>query len=788
MNGDDSTAHPHFQPHPHPHADAQTPPDVDWGRYVLALRRYKWPVLAVTVFGALAGVAAARYVKPVYMARASIWIEAANQKTPPAASQVGAGVGQFLATTGWVELARSSEVLEPVVREQRLYLLPENAADSNLFSTFSVNGPLRVTRYRLQVDTNGRAFTLATSKGRVVQRGSPGDVIGPALEWSWSPPAAELRPGRRVDFTAESPIAAAVRLSGKLRVKTDLDGNFLRLELHGSDPALITATVNAAAQRVVRVAGELKKQQLTELVNILSEQLKRAHDNLNNAEAARQHYLGKTVNYVTGGSTRVTPGLEFARDPAMASFFDMKVSVELIHRDRMAIQRALASDSGISVDELAAIESVDRSTELSAALKDLTAKRAELRALQFRYTDAHEPVQRLAGEVRDLERVAIPRLARAVMAGLAAREADLSQRIKAASGTLQRIPPLAIEEEQLRRNVENADRLFSSVQQRYDEARLAVATSIPDVQVLDLAAEPETPAIRTAPFLIFAGLIGGFGLGLLGAVIRDRSDPKVRYPQQVTEAMGLPILGVVPRVARNGGSKGDGTLQVIEALRGVRLNVAHAHGTAGPLMLTITSPGRSDGKSFVACNLALSFAVMGSKTLLVDGDVRRGGLHRLLSAARKPGLTDVLAGKLPLDEVIQATRYPGLSFIGCGSRTTNGPELLGTAAMAQVMADLRTRYNVIVMDSPPLSAGVDAYVLGTLTSSMLMVLRAGVSDREMAEAKLDVLDRLPVRMLGAVLNDVEPGGTYRYYSYYLEGYEAREEIDGPRSRVLRGGD
>ncbi len=205
-------------------------------------------------------------------------------------------------------------------------------------------------------------------------------------------------------------------------------------------------------------------------------------------------------------------------------------------------------------------------------------------------------------------------------------------------------------------------------------------------------------------------------------------------------------------------------------------------------MLTITSPGRSDGKSFVACNLALSFAVMGSKTLLVDGDVRRGGLHRLLSAARKPGLTDVLAGKLPLDEIIQATRYPGLSFIGCGSRTTNGPELLGTAAMAQVMADLRTRYNVIVMDSPPLSAGVDAYVLGTLTSSMLMVLRAGVSDREMAEAKLDVLDRLPVRMLGAVLNDVEPGGTYRYYSYYLEGYEAREEIDGPRSRVLRGGD
>ncbi|HEV8380684.1 MAG TPA: polysaccharide biosynthesis tyrosine autokinase [Gemmatimonadales bacterium] len=772
-------------------------PDVDWGRYGLALRRYKWAVLVATLLGAVAGFGAARLVKSVYSARASVWIEAANQKA--AAPSAGAWYGELLATTGWVELARSTEVLEPVVRDLKLYIHPQDDADSALFARFTVGDVMRAGAYRLEVDKTGQTFTLTTKGGRLVQRGAPGDVIGgPDLGWTWSPPAAQLAAERRVDFTVEQPVAAAVRLGGKLRVKTDLDGNFLRLELRGSNPAQVTATVNSAARRVVTVAGELKKEQLSELVSILAEQLKRSRQNLTSAEAALEQYLGRTVSFVTGGaggagganSSRVTPGLEFARDPALASYFDMKVSVELIHRDRMAIARALAqvSDSGIAVDELAAIESVDRSTELAAALKDLTAKRAELRALRYRYTDAHVPVQRLAGEVRNLERTAIPRLAGAVVAGLAAREADLTQRINATSATLHKIPPLAIEEEQLRRNVANADRLFSSVQQRYDEARLAEATSIPDVQVLDLAVEPETPAIRTGPFLMFAGLVGGFGFGMLVAVIRDRSDPKFRYPQQVTEAMGLPILGVVPRVVHNGGNGGESTLRAIEALRGVRLNVVHAHGTAGPVLLTITSPGRSDGKSFVACNLALSFAVMGAKTLLIDGDVRRGGLHRLLSAARKPGLTDVLAGKLPLDEVIQATPYPGLSFIGCGSRTTNGPELLGTAAMAQVMAELRTRYQVIVLDSPPLSAGVDAYVLGTLTSTMLMVLRAGVSDREMAEAKLDVLDRLPVRMLGAVLNDVEPGGTYRYYSYYLEGYEAREELEGPRARVLRKSD
>src|SRR5205823_5704766 len=133
---------------------------------------------------------------------------------------------------------------------------------------------------------------------------------------------------------------------------------------------------------------------------------------------------------------------------------------------------------------------------------------------------------------------------------------------------------------------------------------------------------------------------------------------------------------------------------VIEALRAIRLRVVHAHGSAGPIAVTISSPGRSDGKSLIASNLALAFADRGYRTLPVDGDVRGGAPHRVLKTARKPGLT---------------------------------------------------------------------------------VLRTGFSDREQAEAKLDVLARLPIRVLGAVLNDVRLGGEYRYYSYYMAGYEAEDE-------------
>ena len=127
------------------------------------------------------------------------------------------------------------------------------------------------------------------------------------------------------------------------------------------------------------------------------------------------------------------------------------------------------------------------------------------------------------------------------------------------------------------------------------------------------------------------------------------------------------------------------------------------------------------------------------------------------------------------EQVLRATAYPSLWFIGCGARNPLGPELLTTAPMARLLADLRPSFDVILVDSPPLAAGADAYALGTMTGAMLLVLRTGFSNREQAEAKFDVLQRFPIRVLGAVLNDVRLGGEYRYYSYYIAGYEAGEE-------------
>jgi Mrp family chromosome partitioning ATPase len=142
---------------------------------------------------------------------------------------------------------------------------------------------------------------------------------------------------------------------------------------------------------------------------------------------------------------------------------------------------------------------------------------------------------------------------------------------------------------------------------------------------------------------------------------------------------------------------------------------------------------------------------------------------------RRPGLLDYLTGSATMEEIIRPTTQEGVWAIPCGARRHHGPELLGSAAMSEMMGFVKARFNVIIVDSPPLSAGIDAFVLGTATGHLMMVFRTGETDRQMAEAKLRLLDRLPVRVLGAVLNEIETDGVYRYYSY-LYGYHSDEEM------------
>ena len=748
----------------------------DWRRIGSVLLRFKWVVILMLALGLGAGFAATRVLRPVYRAQANVWVDVPDRRGNGSSDARGPiRQGALLDADAWVELLRSYVVLDQVVRDLRLYLKVKRTSDRATFDAFRVNDIFRPGDYRLSVSDDGRQYTLASAEGVDLERGTVGDSVGNRLGFRWAPPAGSLPPGRTVEFSVVPPRDAALRLGEQLDVRMDMNGNFLALELRGPNPVLITSILNAVAQRYVEVAAQLNREKLTQLTKILEDQLTTAKRNLDSAETALQGFRTRTITLPSDQAADRKAAAD-TRDPIRTSFFDMAVERDQLRRDGAAIDRLLAQGGGgdgLPTEALSAIGSVQHAPELSNALKELSDKQAQLRTYRYHYSEAYPPVQRLAREISELQQRTIPTLARALSAQLATRESELGRQVGAASRDLRQIPARDIEDVRLNRNAQLKEQTYTALQQRFDQARLAAEATLPDVRILDPAVVPQRPVKNTAPRLLFMGLLGGLGLGVLGAILLDRADPRVRYPEHVSRDLGLPIIGAVPHL------RAKEPAEVVEALRGVRLSLVHEYGP-GPLLVTVTSPGPGDGKSFLSANLALTFADAGHRTLLVDGDVRRGVLHLRFKANRQPGLVDFLLGKAGLDEIVQGTEYPRLAFIGCGTRTQRAPEVLGSPAMTQFIADLRNQYDVILVDSPPLTAGVDPFVLGTVTGALFLVLRTGHSHRDITGAKLEVLDRLPIRLLGAVLNDVPHGaayGYYSYYSYYLPGYEAVDEGD-----------
>jgi tyrosine-protein kinase Etk/Wzc len=762
--------------------------ELDWRRVLGAIVRFKWLIVSVTVVGGMVGAAATRFVKPQYQAQATIWIDQTDRRGG-ADPRGPIRQGQLLEPVAWVDLLQSYMVLDRVVRDQRLFLTAARPADSAALATFGVAERYQPGVYQLTVDSTGRSYELASTNGIELERGVTGDSVGARLGFRWAPTAPELGAGRTMRFTVATLRDGARRLEEALEVRADQEGNFLHVGLRGANPARIAAIANAVAQRYVDVAAELKLQKLTELRKILDEQLGSARQNLSDAEAALERFGVHTITLPSGHGSR---GPDAEQDPAVKGFFELQLARDQAQRDHDALVQVVAQarDSGVSPTVLGAIGAVQQSPDLTQALKELVTKQAELRSLRYQYTDAHPRVQRLVADIATLERQTIPALAGSLAHELGGRSAELGRRIDTGSRSLRQIPPQTIEEARLRRRVTLAETLYTTLERRYEEARLAEASTTPDVRILDAAAVPQRPVKNTVPRMILVALFGSLGLAGIAAVLLDRVDPRVRYPEHVSRDMGLPILGALPHLnrRRNGGNGAGRTdpdvAQLVEALRGICLNLIHAYGSAGPMLVTITSPGPGEGKSFLSANLAHSFADGGHRTLLVDADIRRGVLHRRLAARRRPGLTDCLRGEVPFEAIVQETAYPSLALIGCGTRVHNAPELLSSPAMARLIQRMRSGYDVILLDSPPLAGGVDPFILGTRTGNLLMVLRTGQSHREMAGTKLEMLRRLPVRLLGAVLNDVPADAGYGYYSYYLPGYEATDERPAGQAAVI----
>ena len=771
---------------------------LDFRRYLFAVLRYKWWIVAATVVG-LAGAAAAwRYVPMGYTAEGSLWLEVA----PPQGGGAVTGdvtpirASGLLHANAWIELLRSYAVLDSVVVRERLYV-ETSARNQAAFESLTLAEDFRPGGYRLSVGTDGRTFVLSTSDDVTIQRGEFGEAIGSEVGLVWQPRIGTFPPEAEVAFTILHPRDAGRWLSERLLTRIDQEGNFLRLSLTGTDPVKIASILNSLMERHVALAAEIKSSRLDETVLILEEQLGYTEAELAQAEQDLEQFRVTTITLPSDQATPISPGLEQTRDPVFANYFSMQVDLESVRRDRQRLADVVESfeTEGIRIEALEAIPSVTTSSELGSLLGELVEARAELRGLRERYSDDFAPVRGLLQRISTLENESIPQVVRGILFQMSVRENQIQSLVTSAGAELTEIPPRTIEEGRRRRRVDITETLYNELRTRVETSRLAAASSIPDVRILDRATVPQFPTddnrIRFAALILLACVGGGVG----GAVLMDRMDARFRYAGDVGKEFGLDILGSIPRIQPGrkragvaGAAEAANAAQALEAFRELRVHLGFAYGSAGPITLAVTSPSAGEGKSLISSNLAVTYAEVGRRTLLIDGDTRRGDAHRLLGRERVPGLVDYLRDRSGHD-IIQSTDVENLDFISCGSRGSSTPELLASTRLAHFIGTLKRSYDVIIVDCPPLAAGGDAVILSSLVGNMAVVLRTGTTDKSLTHAKLEQVQRLPIRLLGAILNDADPTKGYdpHYYTTYLPDYApVPEDEDFEGTKLLSG--
>ena len=306
------------------------------------------------------------------------------------------------------------------------------------------------------------------------------------------------------------------------------------------------------------------------------------------------------------------------------------------------------------------------------------------------------------------------------------------------------------------------------------------------IEVSESAQLPTSPVSPQVARNVLLGAVLGGLLGLGYAVVRSLLDRRIRSSEDVERDTGVAVVGSVPDVGKVSGvfvgaTTGNAALAA-EGVRRLRTNLSFMDVDNPPRAIVVTSPKQGDGKSTVAVNLAAAIAASGQPVTLVDADLRRPNIAPVLGIDDTVGLTDVLTGRLALDDAVQPhPSIDGLTVLTSGTRPPNPSEILGSQAMRGVIKDLAAE-GMVIIDAPPLLPVTDAAVVATAADGALVVVSAGRTlDTELGSA-LSHLRTVNARPLGIILNRVSKktvgAGNYGHYGYGVDSYV--ESTPSPR--------
>ncbi|SRR6266478_4988532 len=588
---------------------------------------------------------------------------------------------------------------------------------------------------------------------------------------------------------------------GSLSVKRVPNSRLMDVSFESTNPQLAAQIVNAHIKNFIEQNFQSRYDATTRASTWLTDQLNELKIRVEKSEDARIAYERQNQIWALDGDKQSVTTQRLG---------DLNRQLTEAQSERMRKQSLYEYAKAGDMDAVPQIRE-------NGIVQDLLRKRAET---YTQYTDAlnqygpnFPKVQRLQSQLKELD-AAAEKEKKGVITRLESeyrearqREELLTQALDQQKVEVNQMSERMVQYSILKREAEGNKALYDGLLTKLKEAGISASLRSSNVRVVDPAMVPAYPArpakTRNITLAFVIGLVGGIGLALL----REYMDNTVKSPDDVEALSRLPSLAVVPMFSESNGERsrvklllGDASnghekrielvaqhlpkSQMSEAFRALRTALLLSQADHPPQVVLVTSALPREGKTTAAANLAVTLAQLGDRTLLIDADLRKPGVGRLLNLAggKYAGLSSYLAGVSSLELVtIQHPVIPNLSAIPTGPLPPNPADLLSSHKLADAIAELREKFKFIVIDSPPIMAATDAVILSVKADGVLLVVRSGETPKEAFTRTRDLLLSVKCHILGVVLNAVDPSAPDYYYSYryypYSQGYGLQEPAD-----------
>lgn len=590
--------------------------------------------------------------------------------------------------------------------------------------------------------------------------------------------------GRRFGVTLRNLDGTVGDLLSRLRIReTSRGSGVLQILYSDTSPSRAQRFVNRLAEMYVAYKRNRLAAQAGATEEFVAKEIERIQDELNKAE-------DEIVKYQEANETPILPEIAKAIVEQQSSLTLELARLNLTIRAHQLVAERLKDPDASLMSLAGAIELDPLLQSLFQALQRADADAAEL---AIEYTDEWPELRELRERSIELRGSIRDNLA-SRLEGLQSQEATLLAALGEYDDRLDALPRAQRELVRLQREASSHEAVYLILMQRLQEAKIAQAATVEQVEIIDRALPPRLRALPNVRANLVVGILLGLAIGSILAVTRESITRRIRSAAQLESATQLPVLGTIPDFRRGLGrsarARGKVFLALLhdpesaaaEAYRSLRASLRFATGGREIRTMAITSAGQGEGKSTTLADLAIALAQCGKRVLLVDADLRRPVVHKYFDTEVTPGLTDVLQGGNEWHDCVRKTSVTNLDVLPAGAMAKNPGDLLASEKLVQLTEKFLGEYDRVLFDVPPVLAAADASAFLHNLEAIFLLCRSNSLPEAVIEQATHRLRVSGAPAVGSILNGHRPSRLQRDYSSYGYGYSYKQEGRGDESR------